>query len=72
MFTMPARIFGASSNALYVSPARIEDVKPYIVRLAASTAFSGVSTASTTTTGPKVSSFATVASSETLLRMVGW
>src|SRR6202034_394857 len=39
--TMPARIFGASSKALYVSPDRIDDVRPYMVRLAASTAFSG-------------------------------
>src|ERR1700724_1935479 len=33
---MPARIFGASSNARYVSPARMDEVSPYIVRLAAS------------------------------------
>src|ERR1700746_1893351 len=42
--TIPARIFGAISNALYVSPARIDDVNPYIVLLAALIASSGVST----------------------------
>src|SRR5260221_6604686 len=69
--TMPARTFGAISNALYVSPARIDDVNPYIVLLAALIASSAVSTTSTTTTGPNVSSFATAVSSGTSVRIVG-
>src|ERR1700754_1402960 len=42
--TIPARMRGASSNALYVSPERIDDDRPYSVRFAASTASSAVST----------------------------
>jgi hypothetical protein len=54
--------FGAIANALYVFPARIEDVRPYMVRLAPAIASSGVFTTSTTTTGPNVSSLAMAAS----------
>jgi hypothetical protein len=41
-----------------------------MVRLAAATASSGVSTASTTTTGPKVSSWATNASADSRVRLL--
>jgi len=45
-----------------VSPVRIEDVRPYIVRLATATASSAVSTGSTMTSGPNDSSFEATAS----------
>jgi hypothetical protein len=45
-----------------VSLVRIDEVRPYITRLAAATASSSESTASTITSGPNVSSLAATAS----------
>src|SRR5437773_4861819 len=69
--TTPALIFGATSSARLMFSVHTLAARPYGVLLASSTASAGVRNVIVTSTGPKISTCATVAAGDTLVNRVG-
>src|SRR5689334_19777023 len=69
--TTPALILGATSSARLMFSVHALAARPYGVLFASSTASPGVRNVIVTSTGPKISTWATVAAGDTLVNRVG-